>query len=145
MRCSNILRRGAKGYGWYQQYVQKGQEGFRKHSPPSAFDWSNTSIERPKAFFDIKIGSTAVGRLAFEMAVDVVPKTVDNFIRLATGNSFQSRSYTGTKFHNVSKELFIMGGDVEHNDGTGSHSAYQYRYISDENTIIPHSQRGLLR
>jgi hypothetical protein len=39
-----------------------------------------------------------------------------------------------------------MGGDIEGNrDGHLSHSSFQERYFPDENFIIPHSERGLVR
>eukprot|EP00388_Colpodella_angusta_P029218 GDKK01015888.1.p1 GENE.GDKK01015888.1~~GDKK01015888.1.p1 ORF type:complete len:143 (-),score=17.70 GDKK01015888.1:117-545(-) len=73
-----------------------------------------------------------------------VPKTVENFKLLATGENIHNRSLLQSKFHQVQKGQFIMGGDIENNDGTGSHSAYADRYIKDENFIIPHTERGFL-
>lgn len=35
--------------------------------------------ERPIAFFDISIGGQAVGRIAFSLYSDTVPKTAENF------------------------------------------------------------------
>lgn len=145
MRSSNILLRGAKGYSWYQHYMKKGSEGFKKYAAPTPFDWSKTDIARPKAFFDVSIGTENIGRLVFELAEDVVPKTVENFKLLCTGENIHSKSYASTKFHQVQKGAFLMAGDVELNDGTGSHSAYADRYIRDENFIIPHTHRGLIR
>lgn len=145
MRKSNILLRGAKGYGWYQKYIKDGNEGFRKTVPPTPFDWSITSNQkRLHAFFDLSVSDKSIGRLTFELANDIVPKTVQNFANLCTGDNMHSRSYKNTKFFQIQKS-FIMGGDVEWNDGTGSHSAFKERYIEDENFIIPHSDRGLIR
>lgn len=127
--------------------MEKGSEGFRKHVPPTPFDWRSSGAPgaRPKAFFDMSVGSEVVGRLIFELAEDVVPKTVENFKLLCSGANVHQKSYQGTKFHQIRKGEFIMGGDVEVGDGSGSHSAYKERYIEDENFIIPHTQRGLLR
>ena len=105
----------------------------------------DTAIKRTKAFFDVSIGQALVGRLTFELADDIVPTTVKNFSLLCTGSNIHERSFKGTKFFNILKGSFIMGGDVELNDGTGSYSAYKERYIEDENFIIPHTHRGLLR
>jgi hypothetical protein len=145
MRRTSALLRGAKGYSWYQHYMKTGSEGFKKRAAPTPFDWSKDGIVRPRAFFDISIGTESIGRLEFELAEDIVPKTVENFKRLCTGDNVHSKSYAKTKFHQVKKGAFLMGGDVENNDGSGSHSAYKERYIADENFIIPHSHKGLLR
>ena len=103
-------------------------------------------------------GDEKLGRLVFELADDILPKTCANFIALCenrsnaneskSGSSDKERknvyAYQGTKIHHIYKETFIMGGDVEKNDGTGCHSAGEHRYFPDENFIIPHSARGLL-
>lgn len=145
MRASSILSRGAKGYSWYNHFLKHGNEGFKRYASPTPFDWSKNSVARSKVFFDISIGTEDLGRLVFELADDIVPKTVENFKLLATGDNIHNRSLLQSKFHQVQKGQFIMGGDVENNDGTGSHSAYAERYIKDENFIIPHTERGFLR
>lgn len=145
MRASSILSRGSKGYSWYNHFLKHGNEGFKRYASPTPFDWSKNSGARSKVFFDISIGTEDLGRLVFELADDVVPKTVENFKLLATGDNIHNRSLLQSKFHQVQKGQFIMGGDVENNDGTGSHSAYAERYIKDENFIIPHTERGFLR
>ncbi len=148
MRSSKVILRGAKGYGWYYRFKELGAEGFKKSAPPAAFDWENTQsavVPRPKAFFDLSLGSEPLGRIVFELASDVVPKTVENFKLLCTGAGPSGKSYKGAKFHIVDKKSYIMGGDVETPGGTLSHSAYKERYIRDENYIIPHAEEGIIR
>ncbi len=145
MRRTQILLRGSKGYSWYGHFKQHGTEGFRKNAPPTPFNWENAEIVRPKAFFDLTIGNDKLGRVVFELASDIVPKTVENFQLLCTGKGKSGKCYKGTKFHFVNKGLFTMGGDVEALDGSSSHSAHSARYIKDENYIIPHSRQGLIR
>lgn len=140
-----MILRGAKGYGWYTNYKQKGAEFFIKNVPPTPFNWDESTVPRPKAFFDLSIGPDPVGRIVIELANDVVPKTVENFKLLCTGAGPSKLSYKGSKFHMVNKDKFIMGGDVERGDGTLSHAASKERYIKDENYIIPHSTQGLVR
>lgn len=153
MRASGVLLR-SNGFGWYHKYLKEGAAGFQKYPHPAGFDWSKilehptckvAITKRPKAFFDISVGEETSGRLTFELAEDVVPKTVENFKLLCTGQNIHSKSYKGTKLHRVVKGQCIMAGDLEFYDGTGSHSAYEKRYIPDENFIIPHTERGLLR
>jgi cyclophilin family peptidyl-prolyl cis-trans isomerase len=148
--------------------LNEGPEGFRKNVPPSAFDWSQICplgekvtgkpiTVRPTAYFDIEIAAAHQGRIEIELASDVVPKTVDNFIRLVTNGSSKlienlaldtniasSSGYKGTKFHQIQKQVVLVGGDVEDSQGEMSHSAYKERFIAEENFIIPHSEKGLV-
>lgn len=155
IRRSIPLLRGAKGYNWYKKFVEKGADGFTLHTPPTPFNWlvhHNSSTTRSKAFIDLKIDNEELGRMIFELANDVVPKTVENFTTLIQGkgvnypgsNKGYSGSYKNTKVHQVIKGVGIMCGDVENNDGSGNHSSKIEKYIPDENFIIPHSERGLL-
>ena len=57
----------------------------------------------PMVFFDMEISGTAVGRIEMELRADVVPKTVENFRQLCTGESTGTAggSYKGCEFHRV--------------------------------------------
>jgi hypothetical protein len=157
MRRSLALCRNSKGAGWYSHYMKHGQEGFVKYQPPTAFDWDATSsgpfelagpAGRPRAVFTMRLENEILGDLTFELAKDVVPKTVENFARLVRGEGEVFKGYQGTGVHMVRKGELVMAGDVERKAdfiGQGNHSSYKERYITDENFIIPHSQRGLLR
>jgi cyclophilin family peptidyl-prolyl cis-trans isomerase len=146
MRRSLTVLRGAKGYSWYSKYQQEGAKGFLRHTPPTPFDWEGTSptSARPRAYFDVTIDEEKAGRIEFELAQDVVPKTVDNFCKLVEGKAEKVEGYKGSKILKVHAGNAIMGGDVENGDGTGNHAAGSERFIKDENFIIPHSGRGLL-
>jgi len=144
MRRSLVLSRGAKGYNWYNLFVERGADGFRKNVPPTPFDWSAGAKVRPCAFFELKIESEPLGRVEIELAEDVVPATVENFRRLCEGKGVKFPGYKGTALHQVHKGQFILGGDVSNQQGAVSHSSYADRHIKDENFIIPHSARGLL-
>lgn len=146
MQRTRPILRGAKGYGWYNKYKAQ-PELFTKYASPTPFDWTVNlpAIPRPRVYFDLSTNNEPIGRIVFELASDIVPKTVDNFLRLVTGDNKHNFSYKDTKFHRVRKGEIIMGGDVEMKNGLGSHSATESRYIRDENYIIPHSARGLLR
>jgi len=100
---------------------------------------------RPSAFFELEQGGQPFGRLEFELASDILPRTVENFCLLITGQTAKGFGYKNTKIHTLQKGVALMGGDVESGDGTTSHSAYEFRYFPDENFIIPHTGRGLLR
>lgn len=144
MRRTLSLSRGAKGYNWYTKFQEKGADGFKKNLPPTPFDWSSPPKPRPHAYFDLNIENEPLGRIEFELAEDIVPKTVENFRLLCTGKGLKFPGYKGTIIHQVQKNQFMMAGDVQLAAGAGSHSASSERFFPDENYIIPHSAKGLV-
>ena len=144
MRRTFGLLRGSSGLGWYKKYRET-PEAFDMYTKCTPFDWTEGNVLRPKAFFEIQSGNEVLGNLEFELAEDIVPRTVKNFIDLVTGENPKKLTYQGTKFHYVRKNEVIMGGDVEHTGGRLSHAASQDRFFEDENFIIPHTARGLIR
>ena len=55
-----------------------------------------------RCYFDIKINEKAAGRVTMELRPDVVPKTVENFRALCTGE--MGFGYKKTKFHTIRPE-----------------------------------------
>jgi cyclophilin family peptidyl-prolyl cis-trans isomerase len=150
MRRTAAALRGAKGRGWYTLYKEK-PEDFARLTKPTAFDWTAEDAfcqpsVRPRAFFTLASGGETLGTLEFELAKDIVPRTVENFSRLVTGANHLQRSYKQTKILRIQKGMALLAGDVLNNDGSASVSVLNPKEstFADENFIIPHSGRGLL-
>ncbi|KAL0356589.1 UNVERIFIED_CONTAM: Peptidyl-prolyl cis-trans isomerase CYP21-1 [Sesamum calycinum] len=101
-----------------------------------------------RVFLDVDIDKQRLGRITIGLYGEVVPKTVENFRALCTGEMGKAANgkvlhYKGTPFHRIIPGFVIQGGDIVSGDGRGNQSIYGGTF-RDENFKLKHSHAGVL-
>jgi len=98
-----------------------------------------------RVWMDVSIGGEAAGRINLVLFDSVVPKTVENFRALCTGE--KGFGYKGSPFHRVIPSFMLQGGDFTAQNGTGGKSIYGTTFpdeFTKEGGYVKHTIPGLL-
>mmetsp|Transcript_53203 Transcript_53203/g.99793 ORF Transcript_53203/g.99793 Transcript_53203/m.99793 type:complete len:430 (-) Transcript_53203:55-1344(-) len=131
----------------------KGWSGGSTRPDGEANQPASIKEKRPKVFLEVELHKRQLGRIVLELFGDVVPKTVENFRCLCTGErgvsavSGKKLSFKGSRFHKIIPGKIIQGGDITKGDGSGGDSIYNQDgdgTFECENFKLKHDRPGLV-
>jgi len=91
--------------------------------------------------FKMSSAAKDIGEIKFGLFGETVPKTVENFVKLSTGEC--GFGYANSKVYRLVKDFVCQAGDFMKGDGTGGKSIWGGKF-EDENFDIKHTGAGFL-
>merc|ERR1712168_294751 len=135
-----------------QGFTQDQIQGFLAQRQPQQPQQTRQQVpvqqpKRTKVYFRVAVGTgnnvEDYGQINMELFDEVVPRTVANFMAIASGQNQKGFSYKNSIFHRVIPNFMLQGGDFTNFDGTGGESIYGPKF-EDENFVVKHASPGLL-
>eukprot|EP01026_Neomeris_dumetosa_P078548 TRINITY_DN8502_c0_g2_i3.p1 TRINITY_DN8502_c0_g2~~TRINITY_DN8502_c0_g2_i3.p1 ORF type:complete len:356 (+),score=53.95 TRINITY_DN8502_c0_g2_i3:118-1185(+) len=128
-------------------YIKKAEMGHNSWQALLESEVPDTTITT-NVYLNIEIAGQNCGKIVIGLFGNEVPKTVENFRCLCTGekgvgSQGKELTYKGSKFHRIIDGFMAQGGDITHGDGTGGESIYGDQF-EDERMFIEHTQPGLV-
>ena len=104
-----------------------------------------------RVYFDIEIDGAPAGRITLGLYRYQAPMWVSNFLRFCDGSAGVADDgtvlwYKGTELYDMMPDEYILGGDVENNDGTGdNYSIFDGgKEFPDDGAFLPFNRKYLL-
>ncbi|CUG85707.1 cyclophilin type peptidyl-prolyl cis-trans isomerase, putative [Bodo saltans] len=116
-----------------------------KASVADASALSGQPTPRPLYTMSILKNGDVFGTLIFELAVDVLPRTTENFKQLAQGVTVgdkknpKTATYKGCRFLRLSSEGLQTGDALHKDDGKGNDSIYGPTFDDEAFKVYPHT------
>lgn len=140
----SFLNSGNKGGGMVQQR-QMSTSLNQRRAFSAAAPSSNRCPTNPHVFFEISMDGKDLGRMEFELYMNKVPKTAENFRSLCAGDGEKGYTYAKSIFHRVIDGFMAQGGDFTNHNGTGGKSIYGDRFADEATGLeLQHTKRGML-
>ena len=103
----------------------------------SLFKYSDPS--NPKVFLKIAKGDSEIGQLVFELYKNICPKTVNNFLKICSGENKNKICYKSSSFNKIISGFMAQAGRLENNMEFEDETCFP-----DENFNLKHHKRGML-
>ncbi len=104
-----------------------------------------------RVYFDIEIDGAPAGRITLGLYRYLAPLLVSNFLAFCDGSAGVADDgtvlwYKGSELYDMMPDDYILGGDVENNDGTGdNYSIYNGgKEFNDDGSFLPFNRKYLL-
>ena len=143
------IEREIHGQAFIPMIMNKDISVNRDENPVVYFEMSSKGGRRDKLTGKVS-DPILIGRLHFELRMDLCPMTCNNFMSILRNNGFSTHdgieyTYKDTEIHRIVKNRIFEGGDLLGKKGECSRSIYNNGGLFvDENFIFRHAGPGCL-